>query len=159
MERKAVFIHILVIKIILMVEIMADPMELPWMKVYAKDYDDDKYREDVRYIKSQYLPMSIEILAYVEDQCDMLEYDGSLMFDEYPDKTGIDKIVKAIYKKAAYMENMYRPVLEESDELYTAGHCTSCRGTENWLENLIRVILLNEMNYRRRRYFKRRGRR
>lgn len=129
------------------------------MRAYANDYDEGKYREDIRYIKSQYLPMSIELLGYVEEQCDMLEYDGSMMFDEFPDKTGIDRIVNAVYEKAKYMENMYRPVLEESDELEMTGHCVSCRGQESWLENLIRVILLNEMNVRRRRYFKRRGRR
>ena len=127
-------------------------MESPWMRAYAQDYDEGRYREDIRYIKSQYLPMSIEILSYVEEQCDMMEYDGSMMFDEFPDKTGIDKIVKAICEKAKYLENMYQPVMEEDEDIEMNGHCTS------WLENLIRVILLNEMNFRRRRYFKRRGR-
>ena len=120
------------------------------MRAYAKDYDEDKYREDIRYIKSQYLPMSVEILGYVEEQCDMMEYDGSMMFDEFPDKTGIDRIVRAIYEKAKYLENMYQPVMEENDEIQMTGHCTSCRGQESWLENLIRVILLNEMNVDRR---------
>ena len=133
-------------------------MESPWMRAYAQDYDEGRYREDIRYIKSQYLPMSIEILSYVEEQCDMMEYDGSMMFDEFPDKTGIDKIVKAICEKAKYLENMYQPVMEEDEDIEMNGHCTSCRGQESWLENLIRVILLNEMNFRRRRYFKRRGR-
>lgn len=135
---------------------MANIEDSPWMRDFAQEYDEDRFREDSQYIKSQYLPMSIEILAHVEEQCDMLEYAGSIMFDEYPDKTGVERLVKAIYEKVKYLDNMYRPIQEEDEELAPAGHCVSCRGQESWLENLIWVILLNEMNVRRRRFFKRR---
>ena len=130
-------------------------------KYEERDYDDRDYRwdneerrlrEDVKYMKSQYLPLSIEILGYVEDECDMMEYAGSLMFDESPDRAEMDRVVKRIYEKATDLENFYEPVREEHEAMKNGGHCTSCRGNENWLENMIRVVLLNEMNYRRQRY-------
>ena len=38
----------------------------------------------------------------VEDECDKLEYDGSVMFDEYPDKTSLDRIIDRIYENERY---------------------------------------------------------
>lgn len=131
-------------------------MPYPILLPFEQEKEQEKDRE---VMKSYYSRRALAIQEKVERECDRMEYDGSMMFDEFPDKTGIDRIVNAVYEKAKYMENMYRPVLEESDELEMTGHCVSCRGQESWLENLIRVILLNEMNVRRRRYFKRRGRR
>lgn len=138
---------------------MVNPNDTPWMREYMADYDEGKYKEDVQYMKSLYMPMSMEILSYVGEELDKLEYEGSMMFDEYPDRTAMQKIAGAVYDKAKYLENMYQPVMEEDEAVNVQEHCTSCRGRESWLENLIWVILGNEMHYRRRRYFKRRGRR
>ena len=52
------------------------------------------------------------------------------MFDEYPDRVRIDGMVDEAYEMASYLENMYQPVLEESDRIQTQGHCVSCRGKE-----------------------------
>lgn len=126
----------------------------PWMKEDSGNCDVKRYKDDRMYMQSLYLPMSREILFYVRDECDKQEYEGSFMFDEYPDKQALWSMAAAVRKKAAYLENMYRPVLEEDEQLKCEGHCTSCRGTESWLDNLIWVILCEEIGYRRRRYFK-----
>jgi hypothetical protein len=34
----------------------------------------------------------------VEEECDKMEYEGSLMFDEYPDRLMLEQIVKRIYQ-------------------------------------------------------------
>ena len=65
----------------------------------------------------------------MEDFCDRLEYEGSFLYDECPDKTTILTLTDKIHEKI--ME-------EESLELS--------------LKDFIRTILCNEIFYRRCRY-------
>ena len=54
------------------------------------------YNKDVEYMK-QMLPSTLQIIQKaVDDECDQLEYSGSVMFDEYPDKTYLQMIVDKI---------------------------------------------------------------
>lgn len=54
------------------------------------------YEKDVEYMKQQ-LPSTLQIIqSEIDDICDQLEYDGSVMFDEYPDKNHIRMIVDSI---------------------------------------------------------------
>lgn len=122
----------------------------------TEPFDDVRYRADAAYMKTFYPPMCRELLAYVGDVCDQAEYEGSPMFDEFPDKVRIWEMIDKVYAKASYMENMYRPVLEEDEGLNTGGHCVSCRGADSWLKNLISALMVNELHYRRYRYFRRR---
>lgn len=126
-----------------------------WIHNYMMEYDDEQYNKDCMYMYSLYPEMSREILGYVKEICDREEYEGSPMFDEYPDKLRVQKMVDDIYGMAAYLENMYRPIMEEDEEIHAQEHCVSCRGQDNWLKNLITALLINEMHQRRRRYFKR----
>lgn len=129
-----------------------------WLQDYMMEYDDEKYKEDAIYMKNFYPPMCRELLPYIDEVCDKEEYEGSPIFDEYPDKVRIWKMMDEVYEMASYMEKMYRPVLEEDEQLQSNGHCISCRGTDNWLKNLISALMVNEIHYRRRRYFKRKKR-
>lgn len=95
---------------------------------------DDK---DIEYVKEMYPLTVLAIQELVERECDYLEFTGSMLFDEYPDKLGILRIVNKIF------ENL------KTDE-------ASCRGEEcmtypddQWLKDIIMVMFLNEM-YRRR---------
>ena len=126
-----------------------------WIHNYMMEYDDEQYNKDCMYMYSLYPEMSREILGYVKAICDREEYEGSPMFDEYPDKLRVQKMVDDIYGMAAYLENMYRPIMEEDEEIHAQEHCVSCRGQDNWLKNLVTALLINEMHQRRRRYFKR----
>ena len=54
------------------------------------------YNKDVEYMK-QMLPSTLQVIQrVVDDECDQLEYSGSVMFDEYPDKTYLRMIVDKI---------------------------------------------------------------
>ena len=52
-------------------------------------------------IKDLYPKEVRTIQAMVEEECDKMEYEGSLMFDEYPDKLMLRQIVNRIYDGAA----------------------------------------------------------
>ena len=81
-------------------------------------YDED--REDGEFLKSLYPVEIMDLQLVVEDKCDELEYDGSIMFDEYPDKLRINRIADKIVEK---------------DKRYD--------------RNLVEVLIINEMLRRR----------
>jgi len=57
-------------------------------------------RRDYNYMKSAYPDTAKRLLPFVEEECDRMEYDGSMMFDEYPDMLQLRLMCKRIYAKA-----------------------------------------------------------
>lgn len=62
--------------------------KLPYYMAYPiqTEYDERAERTDLEYMKSLYPDLPKRILPYVEEECDRMEYTGSVMFDVYPDK-------------------------------------------------------------------------
>lgn len=91
-------------------------------------------RKEEKILDNKYLyPTEIkDIQMEIEEICDKMEYDGSIMFDECPDKITIEKIVKEMCNKEKYH-----------------GCCT--KESRKWFTALVQVMLCNEMGYRRNR--------
>ncbi len=51
---------------------------------YLKEME---YEKDLDRMRELYPNEVKKIQKYVDEECDRMEYEGSLMFDEYPDKT------------------------------------------------------------------------
>lgn len=63
-------------------------------------YDDaEEMDRDMEYMKELYPKAARAIQQEVEEECDKLEYDGSCMFDEYPNREHLGTIVDAIYDR------------------------------------------------------------
>ena len=60
-------------------------------------YEEDN--EDAEFLKSLYPPELMKLQLLVEEECDKLEFDGSIMFDQYPDKVRVSRIVDKIEEK------------------------------------------------------------
>ena len=96
---------------------------VPWMgmaggypvypaNMYPQAYLDEMQNErDMKKMKELYPEVAKDVLSVVEDECDQMEYDGSMMFDEYPDKVMFERIKNRIYDK---VQEKY-PVEEEDD--------------------------------------------
>ena len=125
-----------------------------------KDTDQMRWARDYSYFKTLFPQMSQEILGYVVDECDQLEYEGSVMSDEFPDRVAIEQIVGRIYEKTSHLKDICTPKMPEADENLdvNAEDYYNPQGKDDWLQNLITVILCFEMYYRRRRYFQRQNR-
>ena len=121
------------------------PMGVPMFPLYGYDNSED-LDKDLEYIKQLYPSTVRSIQNEVDEECDKMEYDGSTMFDEYPDKTYIEKITDRIYEKVN--DNEERPQLEAKSIDY--GYYP--RRRPNRLRDLIQILLLNELFNRRRRY-------
>ncbi len=135
-------------------------MSYPMQNLYLTEME---YEKDMDRMKELYPRDVKRILEYVEDECDKMEYEGSLMFDEYPDRLMIEGIVDRIYQQLEdsddgmdleaeqYWGEMQPPPPGPGGPPPRPGHRPppppGRRG--NNLQNLINVILNNEM-YRRR---------
>lgn len=107
---------------------------------------------DLRSLQSMYPEAAKILLPYVEEMCDKLEYEGSMMFDRFPDQTTLYRMQDAILEQAKE-EFSEVPAQEEPDEVFSMQY----RGRrhppgKNWLGDMIRVLLLQEMHHRRCRH-------
>jgi hypothetical protein len=123
---------------------------LPYYMAYPTplQYDDERIEQrDFEYMKSMY-PMAVKrILPYVEDECDRMSYAGSMIYDEYPDQLQICLMCNRIYDKVKKM----KPLDEMGMEMQTSRN-------DDWLKDLVQIILFQEL-FRRRSRRRREGRR
>lgn len=62
--------------------------------------------EDKILMHSYYPPNAAIVQSYVEDACDRLDYDGSFIYDEYPDKQEIERVCRRICEKIEQNKQM-----------------------------------------------------
>lgn len=118
-------------------------MSYPMQNLYLTEME---YEKDMERMKELYPREVRRILEYVEDECDKMEYDGSLMFDEYPDRLMLEMLVNKILKRVE--DEGQEAAVEQYRGDATQGQGV-VQNSGNHLRELIGVILNNEM-YRRR---------
>ena len=143
-------------------------MSYPMQNLYLTEME---YEKDMERMKELYPREVKRVLEYVEEECDKMEYEGSLMFDEYPDRFMLEQIVERIYQKMRNAENQIPPRVEPRLEMQSEPPLQAEQyrdglppyrppqgpapgrppqwGPRDDLRNLIGVLLNQEM-YRRR---------
>lgn len=151
-------------------------MAYPMQTVYMEEMD---YARDMQKLKDMYPKEVRDIQELVEEECDKMEYDGSLMFDETPDRLMLRQIMDRIYDAVSgksgnirdFEAEQYERYEEDmqAEELPMEGTMVANRRPERrpprpshrpgmrppkdqGLENLIQVLLFNEMHQRRCRH-------
>jgi hypothetical protein len=122
--------------------------KLPYYMAYPMPlaYDDERIeRRDLEYMKSLYPDMAKKILPYVEEECDRMEYECSMMYDEYPDKLQLKMMSNRIFINVQKNERMlftdtFNELIAEERNDYTVNaeevetqamqnrHCPGCDG-------------------------------
>ena len=105
-------------------------------------YEQERYaRQDMRRFQASYPENAAVIQCYVEDACDRMDYEGSRMYDECPDRYMLRRTCASIYKR----------IKKDSEKLsLEAGSSRKCGNLpKETLEELIEVLFYNEI-YRRR---------
>ncbi len=107
---------------------------------------------ELRRLQSMYPDIAKQLLPCIEEECDKMEYEGSPMFDEYPDRTTLWRIEERIFDRAKDL--LRAEEMQEPEEVLSMQHREPCAGAagKNRLKDLIRVLLLNEMHHRRCRH-------
>ena len=77
-------------------------MDVPKMPFYMSYPMQNLYLTEMEYEKDMDVA---RIMDAIEDECDKMEYEGSLMFDEYPDRLMLEQVAERIYRKVAGEEN------------------------------------------------------
>lgn len=119
---------------------------LPYYMTYPMPlaYDDEKIdRRDFEYMKSMYPDLAKKILPYVEAECDRMEYEGSMIYDEYPDQLQLRMMCSRIYNQV--MQTSDRKEEIELQMQYYGG----AREREQLVRELVQVLLFQEL-YKRR---------
>lgn len=127
--------------------------------------EEAEYERDMDRLKGFYPREVRQIQDLVEEECDKMEYEGSLMFDEYPDRMMLRKINDRIYQQIVPADSSQAEEYEmvESEELRMAGpgrrpdwsrhnHHQGRPPRDTGMSNLIEVLLFNEMFQRRCRH-------
>ncbi len=92
-------------------------------------------KRDREYMKSIYPEMGKMLLPYVDRECDRLEYEGSLIYDEYPDKLLLRLMCKRVFRAAI-------------NELEDKGFCAT-KVEKDWLQDMIEILVYQELCKRR----------
>lgn len=110
---------------------------VPINEVYANNFNVTRDR-DMEYVKEMYPKAINRIEEVVEQILDRQEFVGSMIYDEYPDKMGVYRMVNDVFNK-----------LKEDDGECIGKDCVKYP-EDDWLKDIIRVLLLHEMYLRRK---------
>lgn len=142
--------------------------KLPYYMAYPMPllYDDDRIeKRDFEYMKSMYPVTAKKVLPYVEEECDRMEYTGSVIYDEYPDQLQIRMMCNRIYERVKNMAEPEDDPQGDPPRNMRGGSQGNMRGGSQGdsrgdrLRDLIQVLLFHELfkrrndNRRRRRRF------
>ena len=100
------------------------------------------------YMQQLYPNTARKLVPYIEDAADRLEYENSMMFDNYPDRIAVEQVVKEII--AVIQEN--EPALITMPEDTAASDRNKDQTWDSCMEEMIQIMLLGEMHHRRWRY-------
>lgn len=115
--------------------------------------DEKMCEQDIRYMRSCYPNRAKDMLEMLCETCDQMEYQGSCMFDDYPDKETLHHMVDQLYeqKKQWDMKNPTKRV----ENLFDNPELTLSQLEEKMEKELLLVLMCDEMHRRRMRYQRR----
>lgn len=127
-------------------------MTYPMQNMYLTEME---YEKDLERMKSYYPQEAQMVMKMVEDRLDELEYEGSRIYDEEPDKMMIQMEIEQLYQKIAdsleqkpagrtYFDMVPMEIASGSLKAQDRRGCQ-----DNWLCSMVGVLFGTEL-YRRR---------
>ena len=102
-------------------------------------YAGERMQEDEFNLMKSYYPQTVQrIQERVEEECDLLDYEGSRLYDEYPDKFMMHRLFGQIRTQVA-------------------GEMAAQEIQDEFLDELVQVLLYQEISRRRCRRRRYRG--
>lgn len=117
----------------------------------------DAMMRDIEYMKDMYPDRIKAVSRAVEEECDKLEYEGSPMLMEYPDREEVRRVARKVYQlldDSGLVDEEMAPSLmgnTGSGKKARKPHgCTDCA-----MRNIIELLVCNEFGFRRDRHRRR----
>lgn len=142
-------------------------MGYPMQSLYMSELE---YQQDMERMKSLYPDEVRRIQELVEEECDKMEYDGSMMFDEVPDHLMLRRICDRIHQRLNEQPGPSRPPMQLRPDMQPMPmeprpgvqpvpaeppqpmQSQTVEAQNRNVRNLIEVLLFNEMFNRRCRH-------
>ncbi|MCD7737270.1 MAG: hypothetical protein LUI07_09995 [Lachnospiraceae bacterium] len=105
---------------------------------------------DFRMLQGMYPETAKTLLPYIEEACDRMEYEGSAMYDEYPDYTTLYTLQEKIAEAAVAPVSACSGTGGDLGDIPPSDKGKD--GADRMHNDLIRVMLLQEMHRRRTRH-------
>ncbi len=120
------------------------------------DFTEDDLDKELEQIMEMYPSRAKEIQKKVVEVCDSIDYDGSILYDEYPDKFVLSKYCDKIFQDMEPTQVEMASENLENQQVNSAarqggggrGPCRNCRPNDG-RRDLIDVLFFNEI-FRRR---------
>lgn len=117
--------------------------------IMLPDCDDgtDEMMRDIEYMKEMYPEELRKVSMAVEEECDKLEYEGSPMLVQYPDREEMRRVARRVYDDLSESGQISEEYVPEGPG------CANCV-----MRNIIELLVCNEFCMRRDRHRRRRRR-
>ena len=103
-------------------------------------------QRDFEYMKSMYPETAKRLLPYVEDECDRMAYEGSVVYDEYPDQLQMRMMCRRIYDRVKELDGIEPEEMQMEAQEHMG---IRRRRKEDWLGDMIQIMVYQEL-FRRR---------
>lgn len=104
---------------------------------YLRPEQENAILKDLEYLQQTYPGDVKRYQRKVAEILDKIDYEGSMIYDEYPDRYTIDHLARTIVEMVKKEEAEIQSDMEANTEKWV------------WMENLVSVLLCNEI-YKRR---------
>lgn len=129
-------------------------MMYPYPDLYMTEMES---RRDLEYLQQMYPKDAKRMQKKVEEACDRLDYDGSMMYDEYPDRVSMllicDRIITQLEQEDAIAQAQETSENRELQETQLPRHGAPPPPPppprDPARRSLLEVLLYNEMHRRR----------
>jgi len=128
------------------------PNPIPFYKAYqvwGDFYNMDAEERDIEKLRGMYPKVARDVQKHIDEQLDKMEYDGSIMFDEYPDRLMIRRICTNIYDKVKDLYEVEDNEVERDEMLAMNRGSANFGFRNNWMQDLVQIMLINEISRRR----------
>ena len=102
--------------------------------------------QDFAYFKSLYPAACKQMQLCVEAVCDELEYEGSPIYDEYPDQLQMRMMCRRIYDRVKELDGIEPEEMQMEAQEHMG---IRRRRKEDWLGDMIQIMVYQEL-FRRR---------
>ena len=99
--------------------------------------DEDRVVQDLEYLQQMYPAYARRYQVRIAQMLDRMDYDGSMIYDQYPDRWQLEKIVDSIM------------TVLKSEEQAAAGENAQDDAKWSWIRELVTVLVYYEILKRR----------
>lgn len=117
---------------------MDNKVYLPFYMTYPVAYpyrQDNRTARDIEYLREMYPEEAKKLLSRIAEVLDKLDYEESMIYDEYPDRW-------QLYRLAENITKIIEQEAQEQGETYSPEK-------EQWLGDMVQILLFDEIFNRR----------